>query len=169
MSSNRSLLAIVAGILALGAGAVVVVRVAGPPKPQEFPPDPAEAAVQGYLGAWNERDIPTAYAFLSERVRASTSLEDYQRAADEFLTWGMPPNGPDRRISIGDASSEGDRTVVPVTVEELYGDGLNQNVSRSTRYLPVVRGADGWRIDETLVWLHPAPLAYPKQEKSQAE
>ena len=162
MSSNRSLLAIVAGILALVAVAVVVVLVAGDPKPQEFPPDSAEAAVQGYLGAWNERDIPTAYAFLSERVRASTSLEDYQRAADEFLTWGMPPNGPDRRISIGDASSEGDRTVVPVTVEELYGDGLNQNVSRSTRYLPMVRDADGWRIDETLVWLDPTYIDYPK-------
>ncbi len=162
MSSNRSLLAIVGGVLTLVAVTVVVVLVAGDPKPQEFPPDSAEAAVQGYVGAWNDRDIPTAYAFLSERVRATTSLEDYQRAADEFLAYGMPPNGPERRISIGDASSQGDRTVVPVTVEELYGDGLNQNVSRSMRYLPMVRDADGWRIDELLIWLDPTYIDNPK-------
>lgn len=162
MSSNRSLLAIVAGILTLVAVTVVVVLVAGDPKPQQFPPDSAEAAVQGYIGAWNERDIPAAYAFLSERVRASTRLGDYQRAADDFLAYRMPPNGPEWRVSIGDASSEGDRTVVPVTVEELYGDGLDQNVSRSTRYLPMVRDADGWRIDESLIWLDPTYIDYPK-------
>jgi hypothetical protein len=52
--------------------------------------------------------------------------------------------------------------VVPVTVEELYGDGLNQNVSRSTRYLPMVRDADGWRIDESLIWLDPTYIDYQK-------
>lgn len=162
MSSNRSLLAIVAGILTLVAVTVVVVLVAGEPKPQEFPPDSAEAAVQGYLGAWNDRDIPTAYAFLSERVRASTSLGDYQRAADDFLAYQMPPNGPDRRVSIGDVSDDAGHVVVPVTVEELYGDGLNQTVSRSTRFVPMVRDSDGWRIDESLIWLDPTYIDYPK-------
>lgn len=162
MSSNRSFLAIVVGVLALVAVTVVVVLVAGDPKPQEFPPDSAEAAVQGYIGAWNERDIPTAYGFLSQRVRASTSLEEYQNAADDFMTYGMPPNGPERRTSIGDASAEGDRTVVPVTVEELYGDGINQNVSRSTRFVPLVRDTDGWRIDESLIWLDPTYIDHPK-------
>ncbi|MDH4335572.1 MAG: hypothetical protein OEW24_10045 [Chloroflexota bacterium] len=158
MSSNRSLLAIVAGVLTLVAVTVVVVLVAGDPKPQEFPRDSAEAAVQGYLGAWEDRDVPSAYAFLSERVRASTSLEDYQRAADDFLAYGMPPRGGERRLSIGDAYDEGDHVIVPVTVEELYGDGLNQTVNRSTRFVPMVRDADGWRIDEPLVWLDPMPF-----------
>ena len=153
MSSNRSLLAIVAGVLTLVAVTVVVVLVAGEPKPQEFPPDSAEAAVQDYLGAWDDRDTEAAYGFFSERVRASTRLGDYQRAADDFLAYGMPPNGPDRRVSIGDATDEGDQKVVPVTVEELYGDGLNQSVNRSTRFVQMVRDPDGWRIDEPLVWL----------------
>lgn len=155
MTSNRSMVAIVAGILALVAVTVVVVLVAGEPKPQEFPPDSAEAAVQGYLEAWDDRDIEAAYGFFSERVRASTSLDDYRPTADDFLRYGMPPNGPDRRVSIGDASDDGGRVVVPVTVEELYGDGLNQNVSRSTRFVQMVRDPDGWRIDELLVWLDP--------------
>ena len=153
MSSNRSLLAIVAGILALVTVTVIVVLVAGEPRPQEFPPDSAEAAVQGYLGAWDDRDIPAAYSFLSEQVRASTRLGDYQRAADDFLAYQMPPGGGERGISIGDAYDDGNQVIVPVTVEELYGDGLNQTINRSTRFVPMVRDTDGWRIDEPLVWL----------------
>ena len=167
MSSNRSLLYIAAGIFALGALAVAAVLLTGDRKPQEFPADSPEAALQGYLAAWDGRDIATAYSYLSERVRSTTSLEEYQFAADDFDTYRTPPNGPDRRVFIDDATGSGDRggrvVVVRLTVEELWRDGLNTNVQRSARSVPMVRDPDGWRIDEPLVYLEPMPVYdYPK-------
>jgi hypothetical protein len=163
VSSNRSLLFIAAGILALVVLAVAVVLLAGVAKPQEFPPDSPEAALQDYLAAWDGRDIPAAYLYFSERVRSTTTLDEYQLAADEFAGYGMPPNGPDRRAFIDEVTGSGDRVVVQLTVEELYGDGLNTNVQRSTRSVPMVREPDGWRIDEPLGWLDPMPVyEYPK-------
>ncbi len=158
MSSNRSLLYVAAGIFALVVLAVAVVLLAGDRKPQEFPPDSPEAALQDYFGAWDGRDIPAAYGYLSERVRSTTSLKEYQLAADEFASYQMPPNGPDRRVFIDEVTGSGDHVVVQLTVEELYGDGLNTNVQRSRRSVPMVRDPDGWRIDEPLVWLDPMPV-----------
>jgi hypothetical protein len=155
MSSNRSLLYVAAGIIALVALAVAVVLLAGDRKPQEFPADSPEAALQDYLAAWDGRDIPAAYGYFSERVRSTTSLEQYQLAADDFARYQMPPNGPNRRVLIDDVTGSVDRVVVQLTVEDRYGDGLNNDVQRSRRSVRLVRDPDGWRIDEPLVSLDP--------------
>lgn len=155
MSSNRSLLFIAGGVIALVVLAVAVVLLAGDRKPQAFPPNSPEAALQDYVAAWDDHDIEAAYGSFSERVRSSTTLEEYQRAADEFATYGMPPNGPDRRVFIDEVTGSYPRVVVHLTVEELYGDGLSQNVQRSTRSVAMVRDPDGWRIDQPLVWFDP--------------
>jgi len=152
MSTNRSLLYVTAGIIGLVVLAVAVVLLAGDRKPQEFPPDAPEAALQDYLAAWDSRDVAAAYGYLSARVRATTSHEDYQRAADAFSSYGT------RRIFIDDAIGSGDHVVVRLTVEELYSNGLNTDVQRSTRSVPMVHDPDGWRIDEPLVWLDPMPV-----------
>lgn len=157
MSSNRTLLGIVAGVIALVALTVAVVLLGGEGEPQRFPPDSREAAMQGYLAAWDERDATTAYGYLSERIRAKTSLEEYRRAADEFAAYGMPPNGPDRRVVIDGVTAVGSHTVVHLTVEEFYTDGLTQSVSSWKLDVTMVRDPDGWKIDDPLVWLDPMP------------
>lgn len=163
MSSNRSVLYIAAGILALVILAVAVVLLAGDREPQEFPPDSPEAALQAYLAAWDDGDIEAAYTYFSRRIHGTTSFEVYQRAADDFATYGMPPNGPQRRVFIDEVTGSYPRVVVHLTVEELYGDGLSQNVQRSTRLVRMVsdavsRDPNQWRIDEPLVWLDPMPV-----------
>ncbi len=158
MSTNRSLLYVAAGIIGLVVLAVAVVLLAGDRKPQEFPPDAPEAALQDYLAAWDSRDVAGAYGYLSARVRSTTSLEDYQLAADNFASYGTPPNGPNRRVFIDNSSGSGDHVVVRLTVEELYANGLNTDVQRSRRSVPMVHDPDGWRIDEPLVWLDPMPV-----------
>lgn len=161
MSSNRSLLSIAAGILALLALTVAVVLLAGDRKPREFTADSPEAALQSYLAAWETHDIPAAYGQFSKRVRSSTSLEQYRLAVDDFARYQMPPNGPDRRVFIDRVIGSGDRVTVQLVVEERYGDGLTNNIQRSTRSVPMVRDADGWRIDEPLTYLDPSPIYEP--------
>ncbi len=166
MSSNRSLLSIAAGIVALLALTVAVVLLAGDRKPHEFAPDSPEAALQGYLAAWDTRDIPAAYSYFSERVRSTTSLEQYQLAADDFARYQMPPNGPVRRVFIDRVIGSGDRVTVQLIVEERYGDGLSNNVQRSMRSVRMVSDTvshvvNRWRIDEPLVYLDPSPVYEP--------
>jgi len=161
MSSNRSLLIIAAAILALVVLAVAVVLLAGDRKPQQFAADSPEAALQAYLAAWDDRDIEAAYGYLSTRIKGTTSFQEYRRAAEDFATYGMPPNGPDRHVFIDDVTGGGDHVVVQLTVEERYGDGMT-DVQRSTRSVQMVKDAvsrevNRWRIDEPLVWLDPMP------------
>jgi hypothetical protein len=152
-SSNRSILLIGAGILALVVVSVVVVLVVrrGPPT---FPAGSPQAAMVAYLAAWDDGDVEAAYAFLSTNVQHNVSLDDYRLAADQYRDYGQP----NRQVTIDRVNGSGETVTIELTVEEFYGDGLSGNVSRSPRSIRMVHEADGWKIDEHLVWLDPGPF-----------
>jgi hypothetical protein len=156
MSSNRSLLLIGAGVLALAALAVAVVLLSGDRDPVEFPADSPEGALQRYLAAFDDGDLETAYAFFSSGVRAAMALDEWERTVDMF-GGGMPDDRVRRAIFDG-RSGEGNSVEVRVTIEEIFGEGLTTSTSRYQSQIRMVREADGWRIDEPLVWLEPAPI-----------
>jgi hypothetical protein len=152
-SSNRSILLIGAGILALVVVSVVVVLVVrrGPPT---FPAGSPQAAMVAYLDAWDSGNLEAAYGLLSDSVRQQISLPDYQQAADQYRAYDQP----NRQVTINRVDGSGDTVTLQLTVEEFYGEGLSANVSRSPRSVRMVREADGWKIDEQLVWLDPGPF-----------
>ena len=161
MTSSRSILVIGGGIVGLVVVVVAVVLLAGNREPRQFPPDSPQGVVQRYLAAWDRRDFPAAYLFFSSTVKAAASEADYGAAAKDYVRYGAPANGTARRVFIDDVTDGSARTTVRLTVEELSGDGLNANVYRSTRTIPLVHESAGWRIDEALLWLDPGPFPAP--------
>lgn len=155
MTTDRGLLLIGGGILALVVIAVVVVLVAGHRSDATFEPGSPEAAIQTYLSALDEDDLEAAYTAFSTNVQERWSLEDYRRTVDSY-----PPDfGRDtpRRVLFDRVDETDGRARVHLTVEEFYGDGLSGDTYRSSRQIRMVREADDWRIDDLLVWLDPAP------------
>ena len=155
-SGNRSLLLIAAAVLALVVLTVAVVLVAGNRAPTQYPPDSPEAALQGYLAAFEADDVEAAHAYFSAPVRERMDLEAYERAIDEGHR--MYPPDSSRSVLFDRRSGEGDSVRLHLTVEEFYGEGLNGTTNRSPREIRLVREDGAWRIDEPLVWLDPAPI-----------
>ena len=81
MSSNRSLVYIGAGIVALAVLGVAVVLLAESREPASFEPGSPQAAMQGYLAAWDEGDYEAAYGYFSDEVQADATLEEYESQA----------------------------------------------------------------------------------------
>lgn len=165
MNPSRSLLVIAGGIagLVVLAAAVVLLRDDGPP---EFAPDSPQAALQAYLAAWESGDPEAPWAWFSKRVHAATPYAEFEPMAREFLDYGLPPNGPQRRVFIDEVTGSGDRVVLHLTVEERYGEGLGASSYRSTRSMPMVRDAishesNQWRIDQLFLYLDPMEAPYP--------
>ena len=161
MSSNRSILFIGAGIAGLVVLVTAVVLVAGDRAPQSFPPDSPQGVVQRYLAAWDADDVAAAYAYLSPRIQQSISLEKYRQAAADYRGYGQPPNRPPRGVSIDGVVEKNGRLTVQLTVEELYGEGLNTNVYRSSRTVELIAVGGSYRIDQPLIWLDYGPFEAP--------
>ncbi|MGH2456618.1 MAG: hypothetical protein ACRDHD_10235 [Candidatus Limnocylindria bacterium] len=156
MTSTRTLLAIAGGIAALLLLAVVVVVLAGNRQAQEFPPGTPEAAMQAYLRAWDDDDLPAAYAYFSADVRDRASLEEYQAVARSY---GEPSfDGPRRAVYIDGVDGSGDRVTLLLTVEERYGDAFGGGSNRYERPVRMVREDGEWKIDEPLIYVEPAPF-----------
>ena len=148
MSTNRSLLVIGGGILALVALSIAVILLAEARGPATYEPGSPQEAMQRYLAAWEEGDLEAAYSFFSAEVQAENTFEAYERQArpgNEF------PDG-ESAVYIDEAEGEGDRVTLHLTVEYFYGDGgLGGNSYRTPRTVRMVREADGWKIDEPLI------------------
>jgi hypothetical protein len=156
VQGSRSLVFIAGGIVAILVVAVVVVLLAGGRGPQQFPAGSPEAAIQAYLATWEEGDLDAAYEFFSSEVRDRFTLEEFERAADDYRQF-QAPEGTARQAFIDEVDGTGDHVTVHVTVEELYGEGLSTQSYRSTRELRMVREAgSGWKFDQPLVWLDPS-------------
>lgn len=156
MSGPRSLLAIGGGVVALVIITVAVVLLAGERGSEEFGEDTPEGSLQRYLAAFDDGDLDTAYSYFSSRVRAEMNREAYERTVVMY----DPGLGTERtrRALFDGRQGEGDSLRLQVTVEEVYGDGLNASSNRYEREVRMVRDAGGWRIDEPLVWLEPSPI-----------
>jgi hypothetical protein len=159
MSTNRSLLFIGGGILALVGLAVAVVLLAEARGPASFEAGSPEETMQRYLAAWDERDYEATYAFFSEEIRTDATLDQYEQQARAY---GEGYSGAgDTAVYIDDAAVEGDQATLHLTVEQFYGGGgLGGGDSfRSQREVRMVHEADGWKIDEPLIGIEPIPFS----------
>jgi hypothetical protein len=151
MTHNRSVLYIGAGILALAILGAAVVLLAEGRQPTSFAPGTPEAAMQGYLAAWQEDDYEAAYAFFSDEIKAETSLEAYESQVRGF---GDPYlGGSDTAVYIDKAEGDSQRVTLFLTFEQYYGGGLGGESYRSQREIRMIHQADGWKIDEPLIGL----------------
>lgn len=155
MSTNRSLLFIGGGILALVVLAVAVVLLAEARGPTSFEAGSPEEAMQRYLAAWEERDYEAAYGFFSEEIKADATLDQYESQARSYGEGYI--GGGETATYIDDAVGEGDEVTLHLTVEQFYADGGPGGSSfRTQRTVRMVREADGWKIDEPLIGIEPA-------------
>lgn len=157
MSSGRSVLVIAAGILGIVVLGSVVVLLAEGREPQTYDKGTPEAAMQAYLAAWDNDDPGAAWDLLSASIQSTITREDYIAQSDAF---GY--KNPNRAIFIDSVDGDDTRVTVFLTVEEQYGDGVGETFS-TQRTVRMVN-EDGWRIDELLVGVDPAPFpAVPDQ------
>jgi hypothetical protein len=153
-SSNRSLIYVALGVVALTVVTILVVLLAGDRSATQFAAGSPEGTLQRYLAAYDDGDLEAAHAYFSADVREAMDLEAYQRAVDASGI-GVEPN---RSVLFDRTDGEGDAVEVHLIVEEFYGDGLSGDTYRSPRDVRLVREDGEWRIDQPLVWLDPAPL-----------
>ena len=154
-SANRSLAYIGGGVVALMIITIVIVLLAGGREAEGFTADSPQGILQSYLAASEEGDLAAAHAYFSADVHDEMDLDAFVRATDSYGAYG---EGTSHSVFFDSASGDGDRIVLHLTVEEFYGDGMNRSSYRSEREIRMVREADGWRIDEPLVLLNPAPI-----------
>lgn len=153
--TDRSLLYIAAGVMAIVVAAIAVVLVAAPREATSFPAGAPEQIVQRYLEAHESGDREAAYALFSSDVQERMSLEAYEQAADAY---GPEAGGATRGVTYDRTSGSGDRRTVHLTVEEFYGQGLDASSYTYPHEVRLVQEAGEWRIAEALVWLDPAPV-----------
>jgi len=150
-------MAIAAGIVGISVLAVVVLAVAGNRPPTAFPPDSPEAALQGYLTAFEAGDYPKAYGYFSTDVQAVMSLDQFEQAAADYRTY----NTGSRRVTYDGTDGSGDRVTLHVTIETTAAGGLSTDRYTYSAEVPMVREAGRWRIDQALVFLDPGPVMGP--------
>ena len=154
MTSTRAVTSIAAGILALVVVAAVVVLLAENRGPTTFPAGSPQAAMQAYLAAWEQRDLETAYGLFSAEVKAQASFHEYKRAVDSYGTFA--PDGEAVYIDTADTAAE--RASLHLTIEHYSGEGPGSNVYRSTATVRMIHEADGWKVDQPLIGVEPAPF-----------
>jgi len=152
----RGLVAIGVGIGVVAALAVVVVAFKAAQGPGEFPDDSPQAAIQGYLQAFDDADYEAAYAFFSSDVRALMSLEEFEQAARDYGMYA----GDSRRVLYDSTRGTGDQVTLQLTVEVISGGLATDRYSYPTE-VPMVREDGTWRLDQALVHLDPAPVPAP--------
>lgn len=150
---SRQLLFIGAGILALLILSVVVVLLVGRTGAADYPADSPEGTLQRYLAAFDDGDYEVAYGYFSDRVKEEMPIEDFRQAAGMY--GGYPTT---QRVLFEGSSGDGDRVRLELVVEYFYGEGLGSGSDRQPRQVNMVREGDGWRIDDSLFGLDPAPF-----------
>jgi hypothetical protein len=153
--SSRGLLLIAGVVLLLLAATVAVVLLAGGPREPDLEPGSPEAALHGYLTAFDEGDLETAHSYFSASLRQRWSLDAYRRAVDLQGTGHHPDGGPARRVVFDRSDVFDDTARVRLTVEEFYGEGLGGSTYRSAREVRMVREEGAWYLDQALVGLEP--------------
>ena len=161
MGSDRSLLAIAGGIVATVVIAVLIVVVLGDRPPPAFPAGTPEAALQGYVAAWEDEDLEAAYAYFSTSVKGTVPFDQYRQAARDQGTFsgGAPQQ---RRVTIDKVELDGERAEVYLSIEYSFEGGLPFGGGyRDTRTIHLVKEANDWKIDEALLGLEPGPFPGP--------
>jgi hypothetical protein len=138
--SDRIVLAIGGGILAIVIVAVAVVLAIGEPEVTAYLADTPEGTVQRYLQAVYDKDDEAARALLTERaIREMGS---------------GPVSGPfceqsdGQQVSIGNVNTDGDRSTIQLEIENVSGSGLGFDRYSWDRSVSLLFENDGWKIDE---------------------
>jgi hypothetical protein len=130
-------------LLALLAGLAVVFALGQ--DDASYPADSPEAAFGTYARAWDEGDTEAAYAALSDRARATVperSFNSENRWSDESIS----------RIWVDGRTGTDERTVLALTIETSYSDGLlGSDRYRDDARVVLVREDGSWKIDTPLV------------------
>ena len=141
-----AVLVVVGAIVGLIALAVVLV-IAVPDRPPTYDPGSPEAAVQGFLQAYEEGDIDGAYALLSTRIKADLTLNEYRRV-DSEVSW---QRDDDRRVVLVRSDVSGDQASVHLRIDQFSGGGLGNTRYSEDRTIRLVREDGAWLIDEPIL------------------
>ena len=159
---SRHLAIVAAAVIGLVVLTVAAVLLSADDSGDELEPGSPQAVLRDYLAALDDGDLTAAYALFSERIRERWAVEDFERDAEMLEPHGpMAGGGPSRRVLFDRVETTGDRSVVHLTVEEFWRDGLSGSTYQYQREIRMVREVGDWRIDERLVWLEPAPAPMP--------
>jgi hypothetical protein len=153
----RGLIAIGVGIVALSIASIAVVVTVGSRPPATFPADSPEAALQGYLEAFDAGDYGAAYEYFSAPVQGVMSAADFEAAARDYASYRTESY----LVTYDGTEGTGDRVSLQVTIEYGSGGALSTDRYSYQTTVPMVREDGSWRIDEALVFLDPAPVPYP--------
>jgi hypothetical protein len=149
---RRTVILLGGAILAVAGVAVLVVALSAR-QPVAYPAGSPEAALQGYLSAWEADDLDTAYASFSDRVRAQATLDEY-RSMDRDYRWAREQ---DRRVVLTGTRLSGDRATLDLRIDWFSSGGLLGGRSNwsENRTVVLVREDDAWHVDEYLAGIEP--------------
>lgn len=160
MGSDRSLLAIAGGIAATVVVAVLIVVVLGDRPPAPYPPGTPEAALQGYVSAWEDDDLEAAYAYFSTGVKGTLPFEQYRQVARDQGNFSGAPQ--QRRVTIDRVELDGERAEVYLSIAySIDGGPFFGGGYRDTRTIHLLKEAGDWKIDDPLLGLEPGPFEKP--------
>ena len=153
MSNGRSVGVIAASIVGLIAVAVVLVLLADRRATQDFPPGSPQAAIQGYLAAFDDRELETAYDHFSAAARQQMSFAEFEEAASQWRA----SQGTELThvVLIAHSTVDGSEATVELIVEATYDGGLENNTYREEREVRLRLEDGAWRLADPLVWLDP--------------
>jgi hypothetical protein len=154
MTSDRSLVAIAAGIVITAVAAIAVIVLLGDRPPSGFPPDSPQGSLLEYVRAWEDDDYEAAYAFFSKRIKASVTLEQYRSAAEQQEQFGYP-GALGQRVVLEKVDQKGDRADVDLRFEVSVPIPFLSTDFSSTRTLRMVAEDGAWRLDQALLGLDP--------------
>jgi hypothetical protein len=162
VAPSRHLLVVAGAVIGLVVVTVGAVLLAGGSGGDDLEPGSPQAVVRDYLAALEDGDLEAAHALFSDRIRERWDLDAFEREVEMMAPYGpMDGGGPSRRVLFDRVETNGDRSVVHLTVEEFWRDGLSGSSYTYGREIRMVREAGGWRIDQRLVWLDPVLAPVP--------
>jgi hypothetical protein len=144
-STDRFLIGIVVGSVALVVLGVLVVLLAGRNQPaRAADPSSPVGVVDAYLEALRAGDADRAYGYLSRAAQASTPRDRYLERFPRF----SPPSQTSTRVLIEPVSAEGDSAEVKVTVSRFNSGGapFSTNTYHQDYTIRLVREDGAWKI-----------------------
>lgn len=140
---DRTLAAIVAGVIVLVVVALVAVRAR--PEPTYRDEDAPEAVAHDYLLAMEREEWSRAYGYLSPSLRCYP--ESAEMFADDVTREPWLRDFDNVELRVMDAKIEGDVALVTVRQTRFWTGGLFQSGQDTSEFeMKLQREADGWKI-----------------------
>jgi hypothetical protein len=156
VGSRAGRMPLILGGAILAVALVSVLAIVALPRPAAtYPAGTPEAAFKAYYSAWQQRDLETSYALLSDRLRDQVTIVWY-RQMDRDYGWGRDQ---DRRLTLQGSRVGGDTATLDLRIEVFYSGGLlgGGGTSAWDTSVPLVREHGAWHVDELLAGLDPMP------------